>query len=47
MSELDIIIAGIFTGIGAGFGTAIGTYLSQKTVIKHLNKIEKKLKVKR
>lgn len=44
MAVLDSVIMGAITGLGAGFGTAIGTYFSNKLIIKHLDKIEEKLK---
>lgn len=40
------VIAGIFSGILTGAGLAIGTYLANKSVIKHLDKIESKLNQK-
>lgn len=44
---LEQIINGIGLAIGTGFGSAIGTYFSNKLVIKHLDKIESKIKEKR
>jgi len=40
-------ITGIFTGLFAGLGSAIGNYIANKAVIKHLDKIEYKLKEKK
>jgi len=44
MALLETIITGAITGLGAGLGTTIGNYFSNKLVIKHLDKIEAKLK---
>ena len=45
MAILETIISASITGIGAGLGTSVGTYFSNKLIIKHLDKIEKKIKV--
>lgn len=42
---IEIVINAALTGIGTGLGVAVGTYLSNKMVIGHLQKIEKKLKI--
>lgn len=44
---VDTIIGAAITGIGAGLGTSVGTYFSNKMIIKHLDKLEEKLKVKK
>jgi len=36
----------IMTGLGTGVGSTIGSYLSNKIVIKHLEKLEARLKQK-
>lgn len=44
---IEAIITGICTGIFAGGCSTIGAYFSNKLIIKHLDKIEEKMKVKK
>lgn len=44
---IDTIIGAAIVGVGTGIGTGVGTYFSNRLVVKHLEKIEEKLKVKK
>jgi ascorbate-specific PTS system EIIC-type component UlaA len=43
---VEIFFTGAITGVFAGFCSGIGTYFSNKLVIKHLDRIEERLKKK-
>lgn len=44
LSELaKVIINASITGLGAGLGTAVGNYFAQKAILKHLDKIERRM----
>jgi hypothetical protein len=47
MTLIETIFGAAVTGLGSGAGVAVGTYFSNKLVVEHLKKIEKKLKVKK
>ena len=47
MAIFDIILTGAITGIGSGLGTSIGVWISQKALLKHLEKFETKMKKRR
>ena len=44
MSIVETIMSGAITGLGSGAGVAVGTYFANRAVIKHLDKLEAKLK---
>jgi len=44
MDYLQIILNGLFTGIGATFGAIIANYINERHIKTKLEKIEKKLK---
>lgn len=44
MSWFDLVLAGVLPAIGTGMGSAIGVWLAQRGVLKHLEKIEAKVK---
>lgn len=43
MALFETIIGGAITGLGAGLGTTVGSYFSNKLIISHLDKLEKKI----
>jgi uncharacterized protein YneF (UPF0154 family) len=47
MGLFESAVTGVITGIFLGFGTIIGNYFSNRLVIKHLETIEKRLKIKK
>lgn len=41
-----VVLNACILGLGTGLGSTIGAYLSNKVVVKHLERIEEKLKDK-
>jgi hypothetical protein len=47
LTILETILSAGIVGIGTGLGVSIGNFFSQRMVIRHLEKIENKLKIKK